>query len=110
VGDGQVLAVAAVTGVPIFNQLYLQAGVAGAILLLGAIITFYQVGVRKPTVEFLIATDAEMKKVNWSSRREIMGSTYVVIGACFLIAGAIWVFDFFFQYIFVAIKLLRPQG
>src|SRR3712207_7866772 len=37
-------------------------------------------------VDFLIATDSEMKKVNWTSRRELIGSTKVVIVFMFLIA------------------------
>ena len=41
----------------------------------------------KPTnVDFLIATDSEMKKVNWTSRKELIGSTKVVIVFMFLIA------------------------
>ena len=41
----------------------------------------------KPTnVDFLIATDSEMKKVNWTSRKELIGSTKVVIIFMFLIA------------------------
>ena len=37
-------------------------------------------------VDFLIATDSEMKKVNWTSRKELIGSTKVVILFMFLIA------------------------
>ena len=37
-------------------------------------------------VDFLIATDSEMKKVNWTSRKELIGSTKVVIIFMFLIA------------------------
>ena len=41
----------------------------------------------KPSnVDFLIATDSEMKKVNWTSRKELIGSTKVVIIFMFLIA------------------------
>ena len=41
---------------------------------------------RKPsqTVDFMIATEGEMKKVNWSTRREILGSTWVVIAVTML--------------------------
>ena len=34
---------------------------------------------KPPNVDFLIATDSEMKKVNWTSRKELIGSTKVVI-------------------------------
>ena len=41
----------------------------------------------KPTnVDFLIATDSEMKKVNWTSRKELIGSTKIVIMFMFMIA------------------------
>ena len=41
----------------------------------------------KPSnVDFLVATDREMKKVNWTSRKDLIGSTKVVIVFMFLIA------------------------
>ncbi|MBL8762249.1 MAG: preprotein translocase subunit SecE [Phycisphaerae bacterium] len=104
---GKRYSVAAATGVPLFNVLYLQAGVAAVILILGAIVTYLYVGVKARSAEFLIATDGEMKKVHWSTRREVFGSTWVVIAACFLIAGLLWVFDFGFVALFQGIKLLH---
>ena len=38
---------------------------------------------------------------------EVFGSTWVVIAACFLIAGLLWVFDFGFVTVFQSIKLLH---
>src|SRR5436305_8297203 len=35
-------------------------------------------------VDFFIATESEMKKVNWTSRKEIIGSTKVVIAFMFI--------------------------
>ena len=46
-------------------------------------------------VDFLIATESEMKKVSWSSRPELLGSTAVVIVTVFLLADVIFLFDFF---------------
>ena len=37
----------------------------------------------------LIATDGEMKKVNWSTRKEIVGSTWVVVAATFLLTAVL---------------------
>jgi preprotein translocase subunit SecE len=48
-----------------------------------------------------------MKKVNWSTRREVMGSTWVVIAASFIIAAILYVVDLGFQYFFVAIDVLQ---
>jgi preprotein translocase SecE subunit len=57
--------------------------------------------------DFLIATDSEMKKVNWTSRRELIGSTKVVIGFMFLVAALLFVIDLLFQTIFYFINVLR---
>jgi preprotein translocase SecE subunit len=61
---------------------------------------------RPRTVDFLIATDSEMKRVNWSTPREIRGSTYVVIGACFLLAAALFIFDLIFKTVFQSMGIL----
>ena len=50
----------------------------------------------KPKVaDFLIATESEMKKVSWSSKAELVGSTIVVIVTVFLLAIFIFVVDLF---------------
>lgn len=55
----------------------------------------------KPSnVDFLIATDSEMKKVNWTSRKELIGSTKVVIFFMFLIAIVLFVLDMYFTRLF----------
>ncbi|HEX2973736.1 MAG TPA: preprotein translocase subunit SecE [Tepidisphaeraceae bacterium] len=62
----------------------------------------------KPVVaDFLIATESEMKKVNWTSRKELMGSTKVVILFMFLIAAALFLIDVAFGYFFYLIKVLK---
>jgi preprotein translocase SecE subunit len=62
----------------------------------------------KPTVvDFLIATESEMKKVNWTSRKELFGSTRVVIVFMFMISMVLFVFDLFFGYFFYLIGVLH---
>ncbi len=95
------------TPTPIFPVLYIQVGVAGSIMLLGAVAIYIFVGAKKKSVEFLIATDGEMKKVHWTSYREIKGSTIVVIAATFLIAGFLFGVDTLFAKIFSAIGVLQ---
>ncbi len=56
--------------------------------------------------DFLIATDGEMKKVNWTSRRELIGSTKVVIIFMFLIAFILFGIDIIFGYFFQLINVL----
>ena len=92
---------------PVFPIQYLQSGVAGGIMLLGALLLFLFVGAKKGTVEFLIATDGEMKKVNWTTYREVKGSTIVVIVATFLIAGFLFVVDLGFSNLFRWIDVLQ---
>ncbi|MCC6675983.1 MAG: preprotein translocase subunit SecE [Phycisphaerales bacterium] len=108
-GDALVLAgqVRSRTGVPIFQMLYLQAAIAGLILLVGCILVYGFVATRPKPVEFLIATDGEMKKVNWSTRKTIVDSTWVVIGACFLISSLLFLFDLFFSKFFKFIHVLQ---
>ncbi|MBS0189047.1 MAG: preprotein translocase subunit SecE [Planctomycetes bacterium] len=94
-------------GIPIFQRVYLQAAGAGLMLMAGAFMIYWYVGLKPRTVDFLIATDAEMKKVNWSTRREITIQTQVVIVAFFLIAALIFVIDFIFQGFFKLIHVIR---
>ncbi len=93
--------------IPVVDQLYVQGGAAGVVLLVGAGLIFLFMGSKPSSCEFLIATDGEMKKVNWSSRREVLGSTWVVISASFLIAGMLYMVDLAFQSFFVAIDVLQ---
>jgi len=92
---------------PIFPQLYLQAGVAGGIILIGAILIGWFVASSPKSSDFLIATDSEMKKVHWSTYKQIKGSTIVVIVATFLIAGFLFVIDIGFSTFFKWIDVLQ---
>lgn len=53
--------------------------------------------------DFLIAAEGELKKVNWSSRREVVVSTIVVIivlvGMAAVLGTTDMVFRLFFQYL-----------
>jgi preprotein translocase SecE subunit len=59
--------------------------------------------------DFLIATDSEMKKVNWTSRKELIGSTKVVILFMFLIAAILFMIDIVFGYFFYLINVLHQR-
>jgi preprotein translocase SecE subunit len=103
-------AVTSARGIPVFNLVYLQAGVAGLIVLLGGWLIYWMVGHKPEPVEFLIATDAEMKKVNWGTRKVILDSTWVVIGATFIIAGVLFAADTAFSLLFRKIGVLGTGG
>jgi preprotein translocase SecE subunit len=62
----------------------------------------------RPThVDFLIATDSEMKKVNWTSRQELIGSTKVIILFMFILATFLFLMDLLFGYFFYGIGVLK---
>jgi preprotein translocase subunit SecE len=60
-------------------------------------------------VDFLIATDSEMKKVNWTSRRELIGSTRIVVLFVLLITVFLFVIDVLFGYFFYFINVLHQK-
>jgi len=109
VADAKVFSISprgGIAGIDPVHPDLLAGGVAGLVLLIGALTTYWFVAVRPRTVEFLIATDFEMKKVNWSTPREVIGHTWVVIGACVLLAGVLFVVDFGLKSTFALIGLL----
>ena len=99
--------VAAREPVYLFPRIYLQTGVASLIVIVGAIFLFRFVGTKPSSVDFLIATDGEMKKVNWSTKKVIKDSTMVVIGATFLIAGYIFLVDTFFSHLVRFLRIIE---
>ncbi|OHB64918.1 MAG: preprotein translocase subunit SecE [Planctomycetes bacterium RBG_13_62_9] len=69
-------------------------------ILLGASVLIFWL-LNKPTVaDFLIAAEGELKKVNWSSRKEIVVSTVVVIIVVVIMAALLGATDVAFQVIF----------
>jgi preprotein translocase subunit SecE len=55
----------------------------------------------QPSVsDFMIAAEGELKKVNWSSRKEIAVSTFVVIVVVILMSSLLGLTDFVFELIF----------
>ncbi len=55
----------------------------------------------KPSVaDFLIAAEGELKKVNWSSRKEVAASTLVVIIVVFIMAILLGSTDLVFSVVF----------
>ncbi|MFO0782991.1 MAG: preprotein translocase subunit SecE [Phycisphaerales bacterium] len=88
------------------NTKYITGGVALLFLGVMAALMFFYLGRNPRTVDFLIATEGEMKKVNWSTRREITGSTGVVIFTMLTIALFCFVCDQLFAFSFVWIGVL----
>lgn len=96
-----------VTPMRLFPALYLQAGGVSLVMLLGSVLLYWIVATRPASVEFLIATDGEMRKVNWSTRKNIVDSTLVVILWSVALATTLFVVDYLFSLFFRAIGVLQ---
>lgn len=90
----------------VFNNPYVQGAGAGVLLVVLLAVTYYVYGVNRRTVNFFIATEGEMKKVNWSTRREVIGSTWVVVIVAIVITLVLFVVDIFFSEVFKAMGVL----
>jgi preprotein translocase SecE subunit len=92
------------------GQFSVRTGVAGGIAA-GVTLVLAFVAWRlmnKPSnVDFLVATDSEMKKVNWTSKKDLFGATKVVIIFMFLIAAILLIIDVVFGYFFQLITVLK---
>jgi preprotein translocase SecE subunit len=93
------------------TKIHLQEPRAGYLLVLIFAIAYSALAFRlmnKPAnADFLIATDAEMKRVNWTTQKELIGSTRVVIFFMFFMAILLFVYDLFFHTFFWLIGVLK---
>ncbi|MBI4537196.1 MAG: preprotein translocase subunit SecE [candidate division NC10 bacterium] len=69
---------------------------------MGAVVARVQ-GWRASTVQFLREVWVELKKVNWPQRKEVMGSTAVVILASFAVAFFLGAVDLVLQWALAAV-------
>ena len=80
-------------------NLWISTMVPTAILVACGVFLYWLLN--KPTVaDFLIASEGELKKVNWSSRKEVAVSTFIVIIVVVVMAALLGMTDFVFQLIF----------
>ena len=98
----QMLAAYALTRAP-----WVRFGVPTVLTAAAAVLLFWIVN--KPSAaDFMIATEGEMKKVSWSSRKEVVGSTKVVIITTVILASILFGVDLLFTLFFRTIKILGP--
>jgi preprotein translocase SecE subunit len=83
-------------------------GVVTGVVVLGALLAWRLMN-KPDNVDFLIATDSEMKKVNWTSQKELVGSTKVVIFFMLIIASVLFLIDVLFGYFFWLITVLKAK-
>jgi len=95
-------------GVPQAKTKIYSIYIIAALMALFGLLVFWVMN--KPrNADFMIATDSEMKKVNWTSRKELIGSTKVVIIFMFIIAFLLFAFDIIFGYLFYFIGVLKSK-
>lgn len=77
------------------------------VLVAMAILIFRMIGQNARIVEFMIATEGEMRKVNWSSRKEVLGATKVVCFVLIALGMVLFLVDVGFIALFEGIGVLR---
>jgi preprotein translocase subunit SecE len=86
---------------------WVRIGIPVMFVICLGVLTWWLVGVHRSTCDFMIATEGEMKKVSWSTRRELIGSTKVVILFTVLLAVILFAVDLLFMTFFGSIGVLR---
>ena len=67
--------------------------------------------VNRPSIaDFMIAAEGELKKVSWSSRKEVTASTLVVITVMLVMAVVLLLVDISLRYFFEWIGLIPGAG
>jgi preprotein translocase SecE subunit len=82
------------------EPVYIQGGFSVVVILVCGLIGYHLIGRKAKLVDFMIATEGEMRKVNWSTRREIIGSTVLVILLTLFIAVFCQIADLGFSAFF----------
>ena len=97
------------TGRQSFGHWYIEYGIPG-VLLLGGIWCAFRVVMYPRFADFLIAVEAELNKVSWPSKAELIRSSLVVIFMMFFLAFVLFGFDLFWMTIFEFIDVLKPPS
>jgi preprotein translocase subunit SecE len=85
-----------------------QYGIPGGLLAIGVWMTYRLVNV--PTfADFLIAVEAEMNKVSWPSRSELIKASIVVLVTIFLLAFILAMYDLLWNWFFRFIGILGKK-
>jgi len=91
----------------LLNNLVIQTLVPVAVLVVLGVTIFRLVGQNRKVVEFMIATEGELRKVSWPSTKEVLGATRVVIVTVLALSFILFVVDMVSIIVFSLIHLLR---
>lgn len=87
--------------------LWMRAGITLLFVVGLGYLSYWATYINRKASDFLIATEGEMKKVSWSTRREVIGSTKVVILFTLMMAASLFMVDLVFMTFFAWINVLR---
>ena len=79
---------------------------AGIVLAVGGWLSYRSVNFPK-FADFLIAVEAEMNKVSWPTRGELIRSSIVVIIVILGLAGLLFGYDALWQFVFTTLGVLK---
>jgi preprotein translocase SecE subunit len=89
------------------EPVYVQGGVSVITVVVCGLIGYHLIGRKPKLVDFMIATEGEMRKVNWSTKREIIGSTILVILLTLFIAIFCQIADLAYSALFQSAGVLQ---
>lgn len=84
----------------------IQVGIPLLIATLGAWSAFRLVNYPR-FADFLISVEAEMDKVSWPGRQELIRATVVVVASMFLLGFVLFFYDFIWQQLFQFLGILE---
>jgi preprotein translocase subunit SecE len=87
-----------------------QFGIFTAVILSFGLFGYWLLARNRTVGDFLIATESEMKKVSWTSRKDIIGSTKVVVFVMCALGLLLFIVDMFFIFAFNALGVLKGAG
>ncbi len=88
-------------------KLPIQYGLPTVLLVAMGVFIYWLVGLSRKANDFFIATEGEMKKVRWSSRKELTRSTKVVVFTVIVLGVFLFVCDVGFMLVFRAMGVLK---
>jgi preprotein translocase subunit SecE len=86
------------------------AMILSAVLLVGGMWISFRVVNMPRFADFLIAVEAEMNKVSWPSKGELVRSSLVVIFVLFFLMAVLFGFDLVWGMLFEAIGILKKTS
>ena len=91
------------------DRIYYQSATAVLVIAFFGILLFWLLN-RPNVADFMIATEAEMKKVNWPSKKQVIELTWVVICGTILMAALLFAVDLGFGALFLEIGVLEKDA